>query len=101
MDTSTPRPRPQTSNSRSPAICRTCKEEFLSRNALFEHFKKTLHFLRTTLKPSLRTIISSKASKRKVGTGYAYRDFNYCEIRYQLSATASMNPGAVPIPAVE
>jgi hypothetical protein len=85
--------RPQTrrfSPSPPPAICRTCKETFSSRNALFYHLNKSLHFLRSSIAPkSLRPIVASKASKRKVGTGYAFRDYSYCEVRYQLSPTSS------------
>ena len=67
----------------SPAVCRTCKDTFPSRNALFQHLNESLHFLR--LRKSCRLIVASKASRQKVGTGTAYKDFNYCEVRYQLS----------------
>jgi hypothetical protein len=68
-----------------PAICRTCKEAFSSRNALFYHLGKTLHYLRSAIKSVLHPIVASKAQRRKVGTGTAFKDFNYCEVRYQLS----------------
>jgi hypothetical protein len=32
-----------------------------------------------------RPIVASQAPRRKVGTGTAFKDFSYCEIRYQLS----------------
>src|SRR5271155_1805469 len=71
-----------------PAICRTCKEAFSSRNALFSHLGKTLHHLRSAIKSVLRPIIASKAQRRKVGTGTAFKDFSYCEVRYQFSSTS-------------
>ena len=67
----------------SPAVCRTCKDTFPSSNALFQHLNKSLHFLRS--RKSRRSIVASKAPRHKVGTGTAYKDFNYCEARYQLS----------------
>ena len=70
---------------RPPAICRTCKQAFSSRNALFHHLSETFHYLRSTIKSAFRPIVASKAPRRKVGTGTAFKDFNYCEIRYQLS----------------
>src|SRR5271154_5336006 len=70
----------------SPAVCRTCKESFLSRNTLFAHVNKELHFLRSLITTkSFRPVVASKAPRQKVGTGTAYKDFNYCEVRYQLS----------------
>src|SRR5271170_3890012 len=77
--------RQQRRRSSPPAICRTCKEPFSSRNALFSHLGKTLHYLRSAIKSILRPIVASKAQPRKVGTGTAFKDFNYCEVRYQLS----------------
>src|SRR5271163_1862947 len=68
------------------AVCRTCKETFPSRNALFAHIIKELHFLRSCITyKSFRPVVASKAPQQKVGTGTAYKDFNYCEVRYQLS----------------
>src|SRR5271163_3882403 len=72
-----------------PAICRTCKETFSSRNALFSHLGKMLHYLRSTIKSVLRPIVASKAQRQKVGTGTAFKDFCYCEVRYQFSSTSS------------
>src|SRR5271163_1096884 len=71
----------------SPAVCRTCKETFPSRNALFAHIIKELHFLRSCITyKSFRPVVASlKAPQQKVGTGTAFKDFNYCEVRYQLS----------------
>src|SRR5271170_7724770 len=70
----------------SPAVCRTCKQTFPSRNALFAHVNNELHFLRSCItSKSFRPIVASKAPRRKVGTGTAFKDFNYCEVRYQLS----------------
>src|SRR5271170_486991 len=77
--------RQQRRRSSPPAICRTCKEPFSSRNALFSHLGKTFHYLRSAIKSVLRPIVASKAQRRKVGTGTAFKDFNYCEVRYQLS----------------
>ena len=75
--------------SRSPAVCRTCKETFPSRNALFAHVNKELHFLRSCItSKSFRPIVASKAQRRKVGTGTAFKDFSYCEVRYQFSPTS-------------
>src|SRR5271163_1326800 len=69
------------------AVCRTCKETFPSRNALFAHIIKELHFLRSCITyKSFRPVVASKAPRRKVGTGTAFKDFNYCEIGYQLSS---------------
>src|SRR5271155_234301 len=68
------------------AVCRTCKETFPSRNALFTHVNKELHFLRSHItSKSFRPVVASKAPQQKVGTGTAFKDFNYCEVRYQLS----------------
>src|SRR5271168_1318964 len=72
-----------------PAICRTCKETFSSRNALFSHLRKTFHYLQSTIRSVLRPIVASKAQRRKVGTGTAFKDFSYCEVRYQFSSTSS------------
>src|SRR5271169_3593546 len=72
-----------------PAICRTCKETFSSRNALFSHLRKMFHYLRSTIRSILRPIVASKAQRRKVGTGTAFKDFSYCEVRYQFSYTSS------------
>src|SRR5271154_5239673 len=69
-----------------PAICRTCKQAFLSRNALFYHLSETFHYLHSAIKSVFRPIVASTAPRRKVGTGTAFKDFNYCEIRYQLSS---------------
>src|SRR5271155_1137570 len=70
----------------SPAVCRTCKETFPSRNALFVHVNKELHFFQSCItSKSFRPIVASKAPQQKVGTGTAFKDFNYCEVRYQLS----------------
>src|SRR5208282_4987727 len=80
--------RQQTRSPPLSSVCRTCKETFSSRNALFFHLKKTLHYLRSTVKTVLRPIVASKASRQKVGTGTAFKDFNYCEFRYQLSHKA-------------
>src|SRR5271170_6341874 len=71
------------------AVCRTCKETFPSRNALFAHVNKELHFLRSCItSKSFRPIVASKAQRRKVGTGTAFKDFSYCEVRYQFSSTS-------------
>src|SRR5271163_175763 len=68
------------------AVCRTCKETFPSRNALFAHIIKELHFLRSCITyKSFRPVVASKAPQQKVGTGTAFKDFNYCEVHYQLS----------------
>src|SRR5271170_910878 len=87
MPTSTPVRRQRRRRSRpSPAVCRTCKETFPSRNALFAHINKELHFLRSRItSKSFRPVVASKAPQQKVGTGTAFKDFNYCEVRYQLS----------------
>ena len=69
-----------------PAICRTCKQAFPSRNALFYHLSETFHYLRSAIESVFRPIVASTAPRRKVGTGTAFKDFNYCEIRYQLSS---------------
>src|SRR5271155_4625387 len=68
-----------------PAICRTCKQAFPSRNALFYHLSETFHYLRSAIKSVFHPIVASTAPRRKVGTGTAFKDFNYCEIRFQLS----------------
>src|SRR5271154_4094491 len=72
-----------------PAICRTCKETFLSRNALFSHLGKMLHYLQLATKSVLRPIVASKAQRQKFGTGTAFKDFSYCEVHYQFSSTSS------------
>src|SRR5277367_4725839 len=85
MPTSTPvRHQRRRRSPPSPAVCRTCKDTFPSSNALFQHLNKSLHFLRS--RKSRRSIVASKAPRHKVGTGTAYKDFNYCEVRYQLSS---------------
>src|SRR5271170_2186397 len=90
MPTSTPVRRQRRRRSRpSPAVCRTCKQTFPSRNALFAHINKELHFLRSSVtSKSFRPIVASKAQRRKVGTGTAFEDFSYCEVRYQFSSTS-------------
>jgi hypothetical protein len=85
----------QRQNQTASAIWRTCKETFPSRNILFEHVNKTLHFLRTTILHPFRQIVSNKASIQKVDTGYAYKDFNYCQFCYQLSLTTDESLGCV------
>src|SRR5271155_2800894 len=84
MPTSTPvRHQRRRRSPPSPAVCRTCKDTFSSSNALFQHLNESLHFLRS--RKSRCLIVASKAPRHKVGTGTAYKDFNYCEVRYQLS----------------
>src|SRR5271168_1466914 len=84
MPTSTPvRHQRRRRSPPSPAVCRTCKDTFPSSNALFQHLNESLHFLRS--RKSRRSIVASKAPRHKVRTGTAYKDFNYCEVRYQLS----------------
>src|SRR5271155_666494 len=84
MPTSTPvRHQRRRRSPPSPAVCRTCKDTFPSSNALFQHLNKSLHFLRS--RKSRRSIVASKAPRHKVGTGTTYKNFNYCEVRYQLS----------------
>ena len=96
MPTSTPPVRRQRRRRSSPAVCRTCKETFPSRNALFAHVNKELHFLRSCItSKSFRPIIASKAQRRKVGTGTAFKDFSYCEVRYQFSSTSPDSWGCV------
>jgi len=83
-----------------PSACRTCRQQFPSRNALFVHLNATKHFLKSipkaktsSQKPSPGTIISSYAPTiitsnapcENVGTGAAYKDFSYCEIQYKLT----------------
>src|SRR5271155_22970 len=83
-----------------PSACRTCRQQFPSRNALFVHLNATKHFLKSIPKaktssqtPSPGTIISSyaptvvasNALSENVGTGAAYKDFSYCEIQYKLT----------------
>jgi len=88
MPTSTTPVRQQRDSSSPPppAICRTCKQAFPSRNALFYHLSETFHYLRLAIKSVFHPIVASTAPRRKVGTGTAFKDFNYCEIRYQLSS---------------
>src|SRR5271154_906311 len=81
--------RQQRRRSSPPAICRTCKEPFSSPNALFSHLGKTFHYLRSATKSVLRPIVASKAQRQKFGTGTAFKDFSYCEVRYQFSSTSS------------
>jgi hypothetical protein len=84
-----------------PSACRTCRQQFTSRNALFVHLNASKHFLKSILPkaktssqtPSPGTIISSyaptiiasNAPSENVGTGAAYKDFSYCEIQYKLT----------------
>ena len=64
-------------------ICDTCQEAFTSCNLLFAHLKETNHFSsKETKAPVDVTVIQSKANPAVVASGYAFRDFNYCEIRY-------------------
>src|SRR5437667_1939037 len=63
--------------------CDTCQAAFTSRNLLFAHLNEMNHFSsKDTKAPVDVTIIQSKANPASVGSGYAFRDFNYCEIRY-------------------
>ena len=75
-----------------PSACRTCRQQFPSRNALFVHLNATKHFLRLkSILPRAKTsqtssrIITSNAPSENVGTGAAYKDFSYCEIQYKLT----------------
>jgi hypothetical protein len=96
MPTSTPPVRRQRRRRSSPAVCGTCKETFPSRNALFAHVNKELHFLRSCItSKSFRPIVASKAQRRKVGTGTAFKDFSYCEVHYQFSPTSPDSWGCV------
>jgi len=67
-----------------PTHCEMCKKEFPSRNQLFHHLEKEGH---KTKKPSSTPVevIPSTAPKGRVGTGLAYRDYTYAEIKYQTS----------------
>jgi hypothetical protein len=82
-----------------PSACRTCRQQFPSRNALFLHLNATKHFLSipkartspqklppgTIISSYAPTIIASTAPSENVGTGAAYKDFSSCEIQYKLT----------------
>ena len=70
-----------------PLVCEQCQETFDSRNNLFTHLKEKNHY-QSKQKPVPHDqvrIIPSQGSHELVGTGYAFRDFNFCEIKYKLS----------------
>ena len=75
--------------------CRLCREGFPSRNKLHGHLEITKHYFSSpSSSPSSSTagvassfapvIVTSNADSSKVGSGTAFRDYNYTEIRYLL-----------------
>jgi hypothetical protein len=86
-----------------PKQCRLCLQEFTSRNLLYKHLDQTKHFIhkKETTKDMRHKaeIIQSKAIDSKVGSGHAFRDYNYCEIKYLLdpegeARTACLDTGS-------
>ena len=76
----------------TPDTCKLCNVKFPSRNALFAHLNKTGHFLQYQNRvPGI--IVDSRAPAKNVGTGVAFRDYNYCEIRYQFSVDGQSSWG--------
>ena len=74
-----------TSGSKS-THCEVCRKEFPSRNQLFHHLEKEGHKAKSNKSPSTVTeVIRSNAPKGKIGTGLAYRDYTYAEIKYQTA----------------
>jgi hypothetical protein len=73
-------------NSNKSHTCDICHEKFPSRNQLFSHLTKLNHFLkkRTRVDSNDISIVESSADSKGVGSGYAFRDHNYCEIKYLL-----------------
>jgi len=68
--------------------CESCGKEFPSRNKLFAHLRTRRHQKKAeeTQIPSHEVeVIESDAPKEKVGTGYAFRDHHFTEIKYRLS----------------
>lgn len=64
-------------------VCRTCRQQFPSCNALFVYLNVTKHFLKLpksqakTSPTSSPTIITSNTPSENVETGAAYKDFSY------------------------
>ena len=68
-------------------VCQTCNQRFTSRSQLFRHLEKTNHFVNTGSEEggSDPRIVESTASKRKVGSGLAFKDYSYATIEYQVT----------------
>ena len=68
----------------------------MSRNLLFAHLNNMNHFSsKDTKAPIDVMIIQSKANPASVGSGYVFRDFNYCEIRYFFNLKGHPNWGCL------
>jgi hypothetical protein len=66
---------------------RVCLHDFSSGNTLHKHLDETKHYLQTKAKPNTPwnpAIVKNDTFDMKVGTGYAFRDYNYCEIKILL-----------------
>jgi hypothetical protein len=74
-------------NDNNTQLCDTCLKEFPSRNSLFAHLRQNEHFITKTSQVPIDQldVIESTADTTGVGTGYAFRDHNYCEIRYKFA----------------
>ena len=90
--------------------CRLCKERFTSRNMLYKHLEVSNHFEPSVVvnhipnhtlndmdvpDTSGQQFIKSKAKLTNVGTGYAFRDYNYCEIRFLTRPNGSPEWGCL------
>jgi len=67
--------------------CETCDHDYPTRNKLFAHLREKNHFKRaqTELLSDEVQVIESNAPTETMGTGYAFRDHNFTEIKYRLS----------------
>lgn len=76
------------------ASCTDCGAEFSSRNKLFQHLQEKIHFQKEeqSVRKDLQ-IVSSTAPTQGVGTGSAFRDFNYTEIQYSLTPNEALQWG--------
>jgi hypothetical protein len=82
--------------------CRLCKEEFPSRNKLHSHLEITKHYsspppssTAEVASPLAPVIVDSKADSSKVGSGTAFRDYHYMEIRYLLHPKSTPDWGCM------
>ena len=67
--------------------CESCGKEFPSRNKLFAYLRTRKHQKKAEMMLPFNKVevIESDAPKEKVGTGYAFRDHHFTEIKYRLS----------------
>src|SRR5579871_5684500 len=89
------RPSPPSQSYPAMDVCRKCAQTFMSRNCLFAHLKQTNHYekLKVENDPIASiAVVASTATTYGVGSGYSFRDYNYCEIKYVLLCDADGKP---------